>query len=128
MITCSQGAELSDEYIELLRGNFSKIELVDMFKWILVLSGLLTMIAAFVMVMYREKLLCFSKVGNATITHVKRNDDLPTIETLSEMQFNNTVMYPNLYPQIENKNIHDGLSKRQQWNHAQGLGDFNVRI
>lgn len=123
-----QGADMSDEYVGLLKDNFSKIDMVDMCKWLLILSGLLIMISSFIMVMYRERLLCFTKVGNAEINVLKKNDQVHPVETLSEIQFNNTVVYPTLYPQLDNKNVHDGLSKRQQWNQSQAHGLWNIKV
>lgn len=102
--------------------------MVDMFKWLLILSGLVIMIIAFVMVMYREKLLCFTKVGNADISVPKRNDQVHHIENISDMQFNNTVIYPTLYPQVENKNVHDGLQRRQQWNNQGQAQAWSIKM
>ena len=58
--------------------------------------------------MYQERLMCFSENDQITITEHSRNTDLHTNLPYS----NGSVMYPSLYPQMENKNINSNISRK----------------
>lgn len=76
------------------------MKILDVVKWLLTCTGMGLMISSFVMVLHKEKLMCFSKVGSMEVNPPKRIQNLQ-ISTISNSQ------NPTLYPQIENKNVHD---------------------
>lgn len=107
-----QGVEIPEVLRKEMHSGLTLLGMLDTFKWVLIVIGVLTMICSFLMVMYRERLLCFAKMssGKVSITEVKetRNSDVNS--------FNNTVLYPTLYPQVENKNVHDRVVHRNTLN------------
>lgn len=105
-----EGADISDEVLQVLKSQFSKIDLVNILKWAMIVAGLILLAVAFVMVLHREKMLCFGQQAEIKIAPVQR--PVQERQSVGELQFNTTVMYPSLYPQMENRNIHDNMSNR----------------
>lgn len=79
------------------------------------------MVSAFILVLQKENLMCFSKVGSMDVSIPKRVHSI-NISTISDVHFNNSAMYPNLYPQIEQKNVHD--NHRRVSNNNQEVWQF----
>lgn len=57
--------------------------------------------------MYQERLMCFTESDEITISEHSRNTDRH-----SNLPYNGSVMYPSLYPQMENKNINSNINRR----------------
>lgn len=69
------------------------------------------MFLAYGLVAYKERMYCFANVptGKVNITESRKN-----LHNDSEMDLSNSqVMYPTLYPQLENKDMVDRLQKRK---------------
>lgn len=110
---------MPDEYRNKITDGLKQLGMLDTFKWFLIILGILIMMSSFVLVMYKERLMCFSNLssGKVAITEVKDNTNRVGIsEPISEINFNSTVLYPSLYPQIEDKNISDRLVRRNNLN------------
>lgn len=94
-----------------------QIKILDVLKWLLTGIGMILIIFSFVMILHKERLMCFSKVGVMEINDPKRVQN-PNISTISNMQ------NPSLYPQAESKNIHDNL-RRSNNNNNNNRNDNN---
>ncbi|KRT85521.1 hypothetical protein AMK59_2279, partial [Oryctes borbonicus] len=83
-------AVLPDDLVKLLSDSFSKIAVLEYLKWILIIGGIILMLVSFGMVIYQERLMCFSDSGkakiNTTTVFTTRNASLPP--------FNTSVVYP----------------------------------
>lgn len=106
---------IPDEYLSLFKTALNVIEVIDIIAWLFVALGILMVISGFVWIAYRKKLLCFSNVTLRKVSTTKVKVDpnrFELTEPITEMYFNSTVLYPSLYPQLEDKDINDKLIRR----------------
>ncbi|KAK4887001.1 hypothetical protein RN001_003272 [Aquatica leii] len=117
MVWIEEGALIPSSFRNQLSAGLSQLTMLDTFKWILIASGVLLMMASFILVMYKERLMCFANVGignKVSITEVKGGNKQGF--TNSEINFNSTAMYPSLYPQLDDKNYNDRINQRNNGN------------
>ena len=92
---------IPDDFMAFIKGNFKKMGLLDIIKWSMIIIGIGLMLLSFVLVMYQEKLMCFGETGKVAVSSTNLVQEL---NHNTDIQFNNTTMYPGLYPQLNNKN------------------------
>lgn len=103
----------------MIESNFSKLKFLDIFKWLLTGSGIILMISSVLLVLQKEKLMCFSKVGNMDLNVPKRVQNI-NISTIGDT--NNSA----LYPQADNKNVHDNFKRNINNNNSQEAWQFKL--
>lgn len=77
-------------------------------KWIFLVTGICVMLGSLVLILFIERLFCFSKINKISISRVRpfqvENTNQNSIGEVDKNDLN-----PNLYPQIENKNVINNL-------------------
>ncbi|GJQ65592.1 hypothetical protein Trydic_g7690 [Trypoxylus dichotomus] len=80
-----EGADLPEDLVKLLADSFTKMAALEYIKWILIIGGIVLMLVSFGLVIYQEKLMCFSNSGKAKLNEgaifTTRNSSLPPINT-----------------------------------------------
>ncbi|KAF5295594.1 hypothetical protein FQR65_LT10397 [Abscondita terminalis] len=118
MVWIEEGVTIPSKFKNELNSGLCQLSMLDTFKWVLIVSGILLMVSSFGLVMYKERLMCFANVGfgnKVTITEVKGNNNNGFADPISEVNYN-TAMYPSLYPQVGEKNFNDRLTIRNNAN------------
>lgn len=137
LLWLEEGVTLPEEVIQMLKVNFSRIDLLGYIKWGLIFVGIAVMATSFVLVTYRERLMCFANNGTVPITNgnvnpLRVDDGFDVGDPMNGVRhgmvdghpmevMDVNMSYPALYPQMDGKNTHDGMvrrngSKVQQWN------------
>ncbi|KAB0797701.1 hypothetical protein PPYR_06714 [Photinus pyralis] len=119
MVWLEEGALIPPEYRKMMSAGLSQLAMLDVIKWIFILTGILLMVLSFVLVMYKERLMCFanSAFGNkVSITDVKSHSRAGFADPVTEINFNNTSMYPSLYPQVNEQKFNDRVVRRNNAN------------
>ncbi|KAF5270111.1 hypothetical protein FQA39_LY08523 [Lamprigera yunnana] len=109
MIWIEEGALVPPKYRHEIAGGLTQLGLLDAFKWVLIVGGIGLVILSFLLVMYKEKLMCFANAGltnKVSITEVKEIKE-------NKEQDINTIMYPTMYPQINNNNKRNQYVRRK---------------
>lgn len=76
-------------------------------KWIFLVAGIGIMLGSLVLVLYTERLLCFSKINKISISRPRRVEVENTQAV--NVSLDKDGLNPNLYPQVENRNVVNNL-------------------
>ncbi|KAK5643874.1 hypothetical protein RI129_007719 [Pyrocoelia pectoralis] len=119
MVWIEEGVTIPPSYRKMMSTGLSQLGMLDTIKWFCIVTGILLMMSSFVLVMYKERLMCFSNMafGNKVeITEVKTHKRTAFTDPITEVNFNSTAMYPSLYPQVDQKNYNENVMRRNTIN------------
>ncbi|GLV35653.1 Sensory neuron membrane protein 1 [Carabus blaptoides fortunei] len=112
LIWLEEGATLPPFLVDKLKGAHSALYSLLVVKWFLVSLGLVMILIGVILHFRKDKIFCMndSRVAHFNAPIPPGPEHKPTLSN-SDNDFNSTLTYPSLYPQLVNRNMSIGIKK-----------------